>query len=189
MTLPLWLQIIALVVPAAVAIFSAVWATRSAKRAQQAEHESARLRALEDRVAEKKYALYQPFLQTLSDILTPSRKDAAMAGMEDVIVDFSAFVTVWGSDEVVENFYRWRVSANSSPPPMVTMRLMADLLIAVRKDIAWPDTRAPMLHMIGHRINDITDHPEMVEALTLPWDKFLQTQDWQPPFDVPRSAS
>lgn len=186
MTLPLWLQIVALVVPAAVAIFSALWASKSASRAQQAEHESSRLRALEDRVAEKKYALYQPFLQTLGDMLTPSRNAAATAGLEDVLADFQTFVTVWGSDDAVETFYRYRIAANNSPPNLVIMRLMADFLVAVRRDIAWPDTRIPALYTIGLRINDLAEHPEMVAALSLPLDDFLATQDWEPPFEVPR---
>lgn len=82
MTLPVWLQVLALGIPVAVSVFSAVWATRSARRAQTAEHEAQRLRALEDRIAQKKYELYQPFLQGLGDMLTPSRRDAAAARLE-----------------------------------------------------------------------------------------------------------
>lgn len=185
MTLPLWLQVVALAVPVLIAVFSAVWASRSAVRAQQAESDAARLRALEERTAQKKYDLYQPFLTVVNDLLTPTRNAAATARMEDVIVDFQGFVTVWGSDEVVETFYRWRVSAGLNPPNLVAMRLMADLLVAVRRDIAWPDTNVPTLHMIGHRINDIQDHPEMLDAMSLPLGQFLATQDWTPPFEVP----
>ncbi|WP_454115254.1 hypothetical protein [Microbacterium lacticum] len=187
MTLPLWLQIVALVTPAAVAIFSAIWASRSARRAQRAEHESARLRALEDRVAQKKYELYQPLLQTLGDILTPSRNAAATKQLEDVIADFQTFVTVWGSDEVVEAFYRYRAAANSSPPTLVIMRLMADFLVAVRRDVAWPDTRILNLHAIGMRINDLSEHPEMVEALAMPLHELFDRENWSAPFDLPRA--
>lgn len=189
MTLPLWLQIITLVVPAAVAVWSGISASASARRAQQAEADAARLRALEERTAQKKFELYQPFLTVVNDLLTPTRNAAATARMEDVIADFQGFVTVWGSDEVVETFYRWRVSANVNPPNLVAMRLMADLLVAVRRDVAWPDTSVPTLHMIGHRINDIQDHPEMVDAMSLPLSDFLATQDWTPPFELPSSKS
>lgn len=188
MTLPLWLQIVALAIPVLIAVFSAVWASRSAFRAQQAESDAARLRALEERTAQKKYELYQPFVSLLNDLLTPSRKEAASAGVENVMVNFQGFVTMWGSDEVVATFFRWRTAASADPPAMVTMRLMADLLIAIRKDVAWPDTKAPGLHIVGMRINDLPEHPEMVQALMLPWDKFLATQDWTPPFEVPTQS-
>ncbi|MCM3521286.1 hypothetical protein [Curtobacterium sp. P97] len=189
MTLPLWLQIVTLAVPVAVAVISSILASRAAGRAQHAEAEAARLRALEERTAQKKFELYQPFLTTLNDLLTPNRSAAALAGMEDVITNFQGFVTVWGSDEVIETFYRWRTSANLNPPNLVTMRLMADLLVAVRRDIAWPDTKVPTLYMIGHRIKDIHEHPEMVKAMTLPLDQFLASQDWTPPFTVPTGTA
>jgi hypothetical protein len=185
MTLPLWLQILTLAAPAAVAVFSAVWASRSAYRAQQAESDAARLRALEERTAQKKYELYQPFVGLLNDLLTPSRNAMATAASEDVIVNFQGFVTMWGSDEVVEMFFRWRSSAATDPPAMVAMRLMSDLLLAIRRDVAWPDTKVPGAHIIGMRINDLPDHPEMTDALSLPLDEFLATQDWTPPFEVP----
>lgn len=187
MNLPVWLQITALAVPAVISVFSAVWATRSARRAQQAEHEAQRLRALEDRVAQKKYELYQPFLQTLGDVLTPARNKAAMARLEDVIADFQAFITVWGSDEAVRTFYRYRVSANSSPPTLVIMRLMADFLLAVRKDVAWPDTSISGLHVIGMRINDLAEHPEMKDALATPLETLFKSEGWTPPFDLDES--
>lgn len=185
MTLPLWLQIVSLVIPAAVAIFSALWASNSARRAQRAEHESARLRALEDRVAQKKYELYQPFLQAVGDMLTPSRKVAATEKADDVMADFQTFVTIWGSDEVVEAFYRYRTAANSSPPTLVVMRLMADFLVAVRRDVAWPDTHIPNLYTIGMRINDLSEHPEMTEALAMPLSELFAREKWSAPFDLP----
>ncbi|MCW1250182.1 hypothetical protein ODZ83_08320 [Acaricomes phytoseiuli] len=187
MTLPLWLQIVALLIPAAVATFSALWASRSARRAQHAEHESARLRALEDRVAQKKYELYQPVLQTLGDVLTPSRTDEATERLEDVLADFQTFVTVWGSDEVVEAFYRYRTAANSPPSAIIIIRLMADFLVAVRRDIAWPDTRILNLHAIGMRINDLSEHPEMVEALTMPLGELFEREKCSAPFDLPNA--
>ncbi len=185
MDFPLWVQIVALAVPAAVSIFSALWATRSARKAQRAEHEAARLRALEDRVAERKYELYQPFLQTLGDMLTPFRKDAASERLEAVMADFSSFVAIWGSDEAVETFYRFRVGSVASPPTLVTMRLMADFLIAVRRDIAWPVTDITGLHVIGMRINDLPEHPEMKRALEQPLAELFEAEGWTPPFELP----
>ncbi|TDT64442.1 hypothetical protein [Frigoribacterium sp. PhB116] len=182
MTLPLWLQIITLVAPAAVAIFSAVWASKSARRAQQAESESARLRALEERVAEKKFEVYKPFVDAMGDMLTPTRTKNALADFENVIADFQNWVIVFGSDEVVDAFLRYRTSANGNPPMMVTFRLMADLLMAIRRDVAAPDTKLLGIHMIASRLNDIADHPELQENLSMPLSKLIEQEGWDAPF-------
>lgn len=184
MTLPLWLQLVTLGLPVAVSVFSAIWATRSARRAQTAEHEAQRLRALEDRIAQKKYELYQPFLQGLGDMLTPSRRDAAAKRLEDVMADFQTFVSVWGSDEVVEAFWRYRLAASANPPSHVIIRLMADFLVAVRKDVAWPNTKITGLQTVGMRINDIPEHPELAEAMTKPLPELFAEHGWTPPFKV-----
>ncbi|REC97277.1 hypothetical protein DEU35_3042 [Microbacterium sp. AG157] len=135
-------------------------------------------------MAERKYELYQPFLQTLGDMLTPFRNDAATERLEDVMADFSSFVAIWGSDEAVETFYRFRVASASSPPTLITMRLMADFLIAVRRDIAWPATEITGLHVIGMRINDLPEHPEMKRALEQPLAELCRAEGWTPPFDL-----
>lgn len=180
MTLPLWLQIASLIVT----VLLAISAGRSARRAQSAEHEAARLRALEERVAERKYELYQPFLQSLGDTLTPSRKDKAVEGQEDAMADFQSFVTVWGSDEVVEKFYRFRVASATNPPTLVTMRLMSDFLLAVRRDIAWPGTQLDGVHMIAMRINDLDKNPDMHRALTMPLEELFTWKGWKPNFEL-----
>lgn len=179
MTLTLWLQVASLVVTVALALSAA----RSARKAQAAEHEAARLRALEERVAERKYDLYQPFLKSLGDTLTPSRKEQAVKGQEDAMADFQSFVTVWGSDEVVEKFYRFRVASAGNPPSLVIMRLMSDFLLAVRRDIAWPGTELDGMHMIAMRINDIDERPDMKRALTMPLDELFAWQKWEPNFE------
>ncbi|MFD8768165.1 hypothetical protein [Microbacterium oxydans] len=139
-------------------------------------------------MAEKKYELYLPFLKTLGDMLTPSRSAAGQSQLEDALADFQTYVTTWGSDEVVEAFYRYRVSAASEPPAMVNFRLMSDFLLEVRRDIAWPDTKLTGLHVIGMRINDLADHPELAHALTVPLDQLFKEQEWTPPFELPGLA-
>lgn len=179
MTLPLWLQVASLLVTVVLAIS----AGRSARKAQAAEHEAAKLRALEERVAERKYELYQPFVQTLTDLLTPSRSEEAQKRMEDAMIDFQGFVTLWASDEVNEMFYRYRVAGSTNPPPYVTMRLVSDFLLAVRRDVAWPDTKIDGMHVIAMRINDLGKNSDIGRALTMPLDELFAWQGWEPNFE------
>lgn len=184
MELPLWQQLLVVAVPAIFSAGAAVVAVIFAARAKQAEYEAARLRDLEQRVAEKKAELYDPMIQLLGDLLTPDRNKVAEKKMLDVMADFQPLVTLWGSDEVNEAFFRFRASASASPPPKVIMRLVADFLLAVRRDVAWPETEIDGLHTVGTRINDLHEDPEIVMALTLPLDQVFAMTDWHPAFPM-----
>jgi hypothetical protein len=165
-----------------VSLIAAVVAMRSASKAGQAEAEAARLRQLEERVAQKKYELYQPILKTMGDLLTPGRGAAATKDMESVLPEFMTFVSIWGSDEAVTAFFRFRSAASTQPPAAITVRLVADFLLAARKDLAGPDTSVTGLETIGMRINDIYKQPTYIDAFTLPFDELAKRHDWTPPW-------
>lgn len=182
--MPLWIQLVALIIPAGIAVYSARHASKSAKTAQRAEHDAARLRDLEQRVAEQKAKLYQPMVKLLGELLSPQSKAAAEKRMMSVIVEFQTFVTIWGSDEVNEAFYRFRSSSATDPPGKVTVRLVSDFLLAVRRDVAWPDTTLDGLHTVGTRINDLAEDPATVHALTAPLGEVFEAHGWTPPFPM-----
>ncbi len=98
--------------------------------------------------------------------------------------DFQNFVTIWGSDGVVEKFFRFRVSSTLNPPAMITMRLTSDLLLSIRRDIALPDTKLNGGRMIGARIRGWTEHPEFEYKLTMPLGQLCKEEKWVPPFKV-----
>lgn len=160
---------------------------RSASKASRAEAEAARMRQLEERVAQKKFELYQPILKTMGDLLTPGRGTLASKDMESVLPDFMTFVSIWGSDEAVTAFFRFRSSASTNPPPAITVRLVADFLLAARRDLAGPDTSITGLEAIGMRINDIYEQPTYVDAFALPFDELARRHDWTPPWEAARS--
>jgi len=184
MNATLWQQLIVVSIPAILSLLGAGFAGRFAFRAKQAELEAARLRDLEQRVAEKKAELYDPVITLLGDLLTPERSDKAKKRMGDVMADFQPLVTLWGSDEVNEAFFRFRASASADPPPKVTMRLVADFLLAVRRDVAWPDSEIDGLHTVGSRINDLHKDIETVMALTKPLDEVFEMTGWHPQYPM-----
>lgn len=186
MEIPLWVSILAIAVPALVSIASAVVAAVFAGRAQRAEHSQARLRDLEQRVAQKKVELYTPIVTLLGRILAPSGREKAEAEMEEVLVGFQSTIVMWASDEVIEAFFRFRAAASSNPPSKVTVRLVSDFLIAVRRDVAWPDTEVDGLQVVGMRINDLDKDPSIAAALTMPLGDVFAANDWKP--SVPMRA-
>ena len=180
MTLPLWVQILTIALPALVSVFAAIWATRSACRAKAAEDEAARLRALEERVAQKKFELYQPMLEVLGAMMTPGETESALVSAGGIMSKFQTFVSVWGSDDAVRAFYKFRVASSTNPPPMIIIRLVSDFMIEARRDLAWPDTTLTGLEVMGMRINERT--PELVEALTADFDVLARKYGWRAPW-------
>lgn len=180
MALPLWIQILTIGFPAVVSVFAAVWAARSAGRARAAEHEAARLRALEERIAQKKFELYQPMLETLGTMMTPGQAESGLANAGKVMSDFQTFVSVWGSDDAVRAFYKFRIASSTNPPPMIIIRLVSDFMIEARRDLAWPNTQLTGREVMGMRLNETT--PELEEALTLEFDALAMKYEWRAPW-------
>ncbi|MGM7699428.1 hypothetical protein [Microbacterium sp. A84] len=176
------LQALGIGIPAVVSVVSAIVAARYASRARLAEQQAARLLALEERTAGRKREVYEPFVETLGAILVPSQRDATMAKMEKVMIEFQTFVMIWGSDQVVEAFYRFRRASNHEPPARIIVRLVADLLIAIRKDIAWPNTQVTALQTLGSRITDLEPGGELEQAFTLPFEELARKESWTIPW-------
>ena len=195
---PIWLAIVIAVIPAAAAIIAAVLASRSASQARSAESEARkaeeqarlsdrdanRLQALEERIASRKREVYEPFVKALGDMLVPARSEDALGKAQDTIADFQNTVVIWGSDDVVEAFYRFRRASGTTPPPMIIMRLASDLLIAIRRDVAAPDTKMDALRIMGMRINDLDVGGPMEQAFTLPFDELAKREEWTPPWET-----
>lgn len=179
--MPLWVQILIAGLPAVLSFIAASISIQSANKARTAEQEATRMRALEERSAEKKYEMYKPFLQNFGDALTPGKTEKALEEMEETIANFQSFVTVWGSDEVVKAYFRFRTASPLDPPPLVTMRLMSDLMVAIRRDIAWPETGLSGVHIIGMRINDLHNQPQFLSAFEKPLRDVFKEQKWEPP--------
>lgn len=178
----LWLQVVTIGIPAVASIVAAGLAARFASRARLAEGKAARSLALDERTAAKRADVYMPFVIVLGDILTPARRQAALASMEPVVADFHNFVSVWGSDDVVEAFYKFRRGSSTSPPAAITMRLTAELLLAIRRDLAWPDSTVTALEVMGSRITDLEPGGELETAFTLPFDELAHRESWSPPW-------
>lgn len=184
MTAQQWATVVVAVLTIVVNVALALWSARSARISQATQTESQRLLAIEDRTADKKLETYMPFLKTLGDMLTPNRNKQASKEMENVLLDFQTAVIVWGSDQVIEAFARYRILASHNPPALITMRLVADLQLAMRRDLAWPDTKVELGLIIGMRINDLDEHSEILHAMKMPLEELYEQEGWKPPLIV-----
>lgn len=181
-----WIQLLAIGIPAIASIGAAVLAGRSARRARLAESQASRLLALEERTSQRRTEVYLPLIESLGDMMVPARQVQALAKAETTMSDFQNLVIVWGSDEVVQAFYRFRRAVVTSPPPMITMRLTGELLIAMRRDIAWPDTEVGPLEILGSRITDLRPGGELEDAFTLHFPDLARREGWTIPWQTAR---
>lgn len=179
---PIWVAVVGILVPAAVSIVAAVLSSRSARKAQVAENEAARLRQLEERTAQEKYKVYRPILQLLGDMLTPGRSQGALAKFESVVPDFINYISIWGSDDAVRAFARYRSAANYDVPPLITMRLVSDFLLAAREDLAG-STLLTGADVFGMRINDMYSSADTVDAFELPFSDLAAKYNWEIPWE------
>ncbi|OCI32708.1 hypothetical protein [Oerskovia enterophila] len=180
-------------IPALFALGSAIIAAIFAYKAKSRENEAARIRQLEERLSAKKTAMYEPVLQALGNMLTPDAAKANLRGDSKVRAELSAEEAIprfmidsitYASDEVLVAFARFRLASAAvpTPPAQITMRLVADFMIAIRKDIVGPASKATGIELMGVRINDLFSSKENVDALTLSLEELSQEHDWRAPW-------
>ncbi|KSW19265.1 hypothetical protein ATM99_16645 [Cellulomonas sp. B6] len=124
--------------------------------------------------------MYEPLLQHLGNLL--AQKPNAEQDSERVITDFMNLVVVYGSDDVLQAFARFRTGSATSPSPKIIVRLAADLFAAIRRDLAG-STAATGLELIGMRITDIYEGDgELLGALVDPFPLVCEREGWTPPW-------
>jgi hypothetical protein len=180
-----WVTLLIAVIPAVASIVAAVIATRSAKSARLGQAETERIRDLENRISERKYETYRPMLQMLGDAFNQEKLKQLAADPAkniDRFGDFTTWITIYGSDEAVRAFHNFTQSASYDPPDLVSVRLIADFILAARKDIGYRDTDVTKTQLIAMRIKDFYDEDKFKTAMTLPLDEVCEREGWIPPW-------
>ena len=182
-----WLTILVAVIPAIAAVVAAVVAARSARAVKRAEAETERIRDLENRISERKYETYKPMLEMLSNVFSQAKTSReALADADantDKFVNFSTWITVFGSDEALVAYHNLTKSFHYSPPIQITLRLVADFILAARKDIGYPDTDITRAQLVALRLNDFYEQGELLEQImTLPLEQACKLAGWPIPW-------
>ena len=178
-------------VPALAAILAAVIASRSASRARESTAETERLRLLEQRVAQRKFDVYQPMVDFLGRALTPGQATIPESEYVEKLGDFSRWVAIVGSDEAVRAFRNLMQGTYNSAPAAITLRLFADFQIAARRDMGDRNTSVTSLDVLGMRINDLyKDDLELAQTISMPFEDACEREQWTIPWlrPIPRST-
>jgi hypothetical protein len=184
------MEIWLVVIPAILSLGGAVYSAWSANRARVSEAETARLRELEQRLSDRKIELYDGILKTLGDQLRPEamkRTQSPKAGQAEArlmndLFGFMNGVVIYGSDDVLDAFSRFKRAGGVNLPGVIAIRLAADFMLAIRRDLSGGTTRLTAVDMFGMRITDFDTNPELKEALSEPFELVCAKYGWIPPW-------
>jgi len=186
---PTWVAIALALVAAISAIIAAVIAARSARSAKKLEIQAQRIRDLESRISARKYQMYEPFLDMIGNFFDHTERGrAAIANPEanvEGFVSFAKWVTTYGSDEAVEAYHKFNLATSNKAPHPILTRLMADFLIAVRKDLSYPDTKISRATLIAtsFRVGDFYQQGDFYrKIMSLPLHEACKLAGWREPW-------
>lgn len=177
--------VIAASIPAIAAIVAAIIAALSAASARRSESSAQTVRDLEARIAERKFAIYEPMIELLRKILDPRDAAAILAdeeGYRASISKFAAWIAIYGSDEAITYFQRFMQCTYRSATPAIMVRMYAEFVLAARRDMGYPDTKVTGEEIFGIRLKDVYERT-WIDAFTMPLADLYAREGWDAPWE------
>lgn len=113
--------------------------------------------AIKNQQRDKKIPIYEELIKFLFRIwrsIKDGSKPPTEKEMIDFMFDFTQKLLIWGSDEVVSAFIRFR---QSSQNPAAVMLAIEDIWFAIRKDLGHSNKGITRGMLLGLIINDINE--------------------------------
>lgn len=172
-----WLTLVAASIPALASTIAAIVAGVFAWKTRRADAHAQHARDLESRISAKKYAVYEPMINLIRDIL--ARRATNQDQLGTTIENFSTWIGIYGSDEVVRVFHNFMQAAYNNAPVSIQLRLYGDFLLAARKDMGYSDTAVQREHLLGMRITDIYTYHDVIDQS---FEEVADRLNWQAPW-------
>lgn len=166
----------------------------AAQQAQRSNEEIEKLRLLERRVSERKAQAYNDYLPAFAKLFEGSKtnKSAAETTKESSALlrasnKFWHESLMYSSDDVQRSFARAIQSAFNDAPPVISMRLYGELVIAMRLDM-WADASdLTSMDVWAPKIKDMLKHEylpglTMQEASTIAFSDLCERVGWPCPW-------
>ncbi|MDE9365053.1 hypothetical protein PZ938_05485 [Luteipulveratus sp. YIM 133132] len=203
--LPVWGQILLTVVVAAIPAVVSWRASRETRRqaaasAERAANEAAsarvsteeieRLRRLEARVGEAKVKAYLPLIEVLGKLLDSGNESRTVAqqakfndDLQTQIKKFWNMGLIYSSDEVQRAFGRMMQASYASAPVVITMRVVSEFMLAVRRDLGDETSGATLVDVWAPRLSDLFDQSSPIAGFeSLDFSELAERQGWTPPW-------
>lgn len=120
-----------------------------------------RKREMEREIQLQKVPIYEDFVSTWLRYMFKDKPGADPMSEEELLQFFyraTQKLTIWGSDDVIRRWSRWRrlYSDDDNPPdPQAAMFQFEDLLLAIRADLGHSNSKLETGDLLGLFINDI----------------------------------
>lgn len=192
-----WIPLVVAVLAASASIVAALLARRSAVETRHSQLELERLKLVEARVSAVKTEIYRPMVEALNDLFSgdeetttaePKKQSSAQRRptrkptITEITRQFAGWLTIIGSDDSVRAFHNLMQAAFHDAPGEIYLRLYADFLLAARRDMGDPATTIEPIDVLGVRITDIYDDPELRVVGTGTLQEVADRNDWRIPW-------
>lgn len=164
------IAVVASVLAAVVAGLFALAARRYEGRLQHASE-------ARDRISEQKRLMYEPMVNLLDHMFSSDEVPSAEELRHKR--HFDTWVNIYGSDGVVRAYSRFLQALPLGPPPDIQLRLYADFLIEVRKDMGDPHSGVDRLELLGGRLANLSDRSSFTDPSI---DSVCKRLGWTPPW-------
>lgn len=110
-------------------------------------------------IREKKVPVYEELIKFVFKVLKATKAGSQLPEQEiiEFMIDFTQQLIVWGSDEVIAAFHRFRNLSNTGDSKNVLF-LVEDLLLAIRKDLGHKNQGLSQGKLLGLFVNDIENY-------------------------------
>jgi hypothetical protein len=173
-------------IPVWVALIPTVLAGLFAYRTKRSEIRAQSRIEAERRIAVSRGETFEPLIERIGEMLDKISRgeDVSQAWTDEeftpTLLKFLRWVQIYGSDEAVWSAHRLMQGINNKPPSNVLPLLLADIILAARRDLANPETRVTLLDVLGLRITDIYEHPWAAQSL----EELCRSENWVPPWGM-----
>jgi hypothetical protein len=174
-------------IPLVVAIVSAGLAGWFALMTKRSEFRSQRLIELERQSAATKAEVFQPLVEGIGEMWERTSKGTAtLEWFENKLMPrFTTFMTwapIYGADETVWAYHRYAQGIYDDCPTNITMRHLAELVLALRRELGHPNSKVTALDLMGFRIDDIYKDGVGLNWTRLPQNQLYEEEGWTPPW-------
>jgi hypothetical protein len=186
-----WIAITVAILAFIASIIATVFASRSARSNKELELQANRLAELESRNSERKYEIYKPMIDWSGQAFG-NAKPGTSDEMAKLHADFATWVSIYGSDEVVTAYHNFRqvafrAAASRDVPGLIAVRTWVDFVLAVRRDLGYPDSKIDACEILGLRIDDLYTTENL--KMTLSLDELCKLENWVPPWVAPKEPN
>lgn len=169
--------VVVAVIAAVSSVIAAVVAGVFALAARRLDARLQRSSMAQDRISERKRSMYEPVVEMLERMFTTDELPTPEEGQHKR--RFDTWVNVYGSDGAVRAYSRLMQALQRDPPGDIQIRLYADFLLEVRKDLGDPDSTVDRMQILGPRLANLSDPASLTDP---DLDAVCARLRWPPPW-------